>query len=73
MKTQNIFIAHPQTTEQINALKAFMKALNINFEISKEGTYDPDFVKKVLKSKSQVREGKVTKVRKENLKAFLGL
>lgn len=39
MATENIFIAHPKTIEQINALKSFMKALKIKFEISKEKTF----------------------------------
>lgn len=36
MKTQDIFIAHPQTSEQVSALKAFMQALKIKFEVAKE-------------------------------------
>lgn len=73
MKTQNIFIAYPQTTEEITALKAFMQALSIKFEISSEENYNPDFVQKVLESRQQARDGKVTRVKKENLKEFLGL
>ncbi|TZF85761.1 hypothetical protein FW774_01425 (plasmid) [Pedobacter sp. BS3] len=73
MKAQDIFIAHPQTVEQVNALKAFMQALKIKFEVSKEESYNPDFVQKVLESRQQAKEGKVTRVKKENLKEFLGL
>jgi hypothetical protein len=39
MKTKDIFIAHPKKTERVNALKAFMQALKIKFEISEEGPY----------------------------------
>lgn len=73
MKSKNIFIAHPKTTEQINALKAFMQALKIKFEVSKEESYNAEFVEKILESQKQVKEGKVTRVKKENLKEFLGL
>ena len=73
MKAQDIFIAHPQTVEQVNALKAFMQALKIKFEVSKEESYNPDFVQKVLESRQQAKEGKVTRIKKENLKEFLGL
>ena len=73
MKTQNIFIAHPQTSEQVSALKAFMQALKINFEISKTDEYNPEFVQKITESKEQVKNGRVTRVKKENLKEFLGL
>ena len=34
MQTQNIFIAHPANAEQVNALKAVLKALKIKFEIT---------------------------------------
>ncbi len=73
MKTQDIFIAHPQTSEQVSALKAFMQALKIKFEISKEETYSPDFVTKIEESRQQAKEGKVTRVKKEDLQNFLGV
>ena len=73
MKTQSIFIAHPKTMEQINALKAFMEALKIKFEISGEKSYNPEFVEKVLESQQQAKDGKVKRVKKENFKEFLGL
>ncbi len=73
MKSENTFIIHPETTEQENALKAFVKALKMKFEIAREKPYDPDFVAKINESRQQVKEGKTTRVRKEDLKAFLGL
>lgn len=71
MKTQDIFIAHPQTSEQVTALKAFMQALKIKFEVAKEDTYNPDFVEKILESKRQIAQGNFTEVKKENLKSFI--
>lgn len=73
MKTQDIFIVHPQTNEQVNALKAFMQALKIKFEITQDEAYHPDFVEKIKESREQVIKGKVTRVNKENLNEFLGL
>ena len=35
MQTESIFIAHPTTTEQLNALKAVVKALKVKFELKK--------------------------------------
>lgn len=72
MKTSDIFIAHPKTEEQVSALKAFMNALNIDFTISKN-VYDPDFVEKILESREQAKNGKVTRVKKEDLNEFLGV
>ena len=73
MKTNDVFIAHPQTSEQVSALKAFMEALKIRFEISKEEIYNSDFVAKIEESRAQAKNGQVTKVKKEDLKEFLGL
>jgi NH3-dependent NAD+ synthetase len=73
METQEIFIAHPKTSEQVDALKAFMQALKIKFEVSNTDSYNPDFVNKVLESRQQVKEGKVTRVKKENLREYIGL
>jgi hypothetical protein len=73
MKTENTFIIHPETTEQENALKAFIKALKLKFEVSRGKPYDPAFVAKIKESRKQVQEGKTIRVEKENLKGFLGL
>ena len=40
MQTENIFIAHPTTIDQLNALKAIVKALKVKFELKKENPYD---------------------------------
>lgn len=73
MKTKDILIAHPQTSEQVSALKAFMEALKIKYEISSQESYNQDFVAKILESQQQAREGKVTRLNKEDLKNFLTL
>ena len=73
MSTQSIFIAHPKTEGQINALQAFTQALKIEFEIPKTGNYNSEFLEKVLESRQQAKAGCVTRVEKENLKEFLGL
>jgi hypothetical protein len=73
MKTQGIFIARPGTLDQVNALQAFMQALKIKFEVSREENYNPEFVEKILKSQQEIENGEVIRVEKENLKEFLGL
>ncbi len=73
MKTKNIIIAHPQTDEQLTVIKAFMKALKIKFEISKENPYNADFVAKIKKSKKEFENGDFTRVEKNDLQDFLGL
>ncbi|HMY85387.1 MAG TPA: hypothetical protein PLC76_07750 [Saprospiraceae bacterium] len=59
MKTIDTFIVHPQTNEQVAALKAFMQALKIKFEVTKEEeAYNPEFVAKIEKAKQDYKEGK---------------
>jgi hypothetical protein len=64
--------AYPQDNLQIKALKAFMKALKIKFEVT-ESPYNPEFVEKIKKSQQEFEEGNFTRVKKEDLKQFLGL
>jgi hypothetical protein len=73
MKSQDIFIAHPKTYEQVHALKAFMQALKIKFETSKEESYSSDFIAKIQKSKQEYQRGEFISVEKKDLKNFLGL
>jgi len=58
MKTQEVFIAHPQTNEQAIALKAFMQALKIKFEVTEEDNYNPEFVAKIQKARQDYKDGK---------------
>jgi hypothetical protein len=64
MSTENIFIAHPSNNEQLNALKAILKALKIKFEVKKadESPYNTDFVEMVIDAENEIKEGKGTKV-----------
>lgn len=52
-------IMHPKNNEQLTALKAFAKALKVEFETTKS-PYHLDFVAKIKTSKKQVEEGKFT-------------
>jgi hypothetical protein len=60
MKTENIFIIHPDTPEQENALKAFAKALKIKFKVTKGEHYNPDFEAKIERGRQDYKEGKGT-------------
>jgi hypothetical protein len=55
--------AYPQDNLQIKALKAFMKALKIKFEVTEqESSYNPEFVEKIQESRQQAMEGKTVKI-----------
>lgn len=73
MKTQDIFIVQPTTKEQVSALKAFMQALKIKFEVSKEEDYNPEFVEKIMESKRQYENGDFISIEKKDIKNFLGI
>ena len=73
MQTDNIFIVHP-TSEQETALKAFIKALKIKFEVAtNDNLYNPDFVAKIKKSKKDFEQGNFVRVKQKDLQNFLGL
>lgn len=59
-------IVHPKTKEQLAALKAFIKALKIDFK-SEKSPYDPEFVEKILQGKKDIENGKGTKIAVEDL------
>ena len=70
MQTQNIFIAHPKTNEQIEVLKAIVKAFKIDFEITKEED-NALFIKELQGSLNQVKSIKTGKLPKQSIKDFL--
>jgi phosphoribosylamine-glycine ligase len=67
MKTDNLIIFHPSSREEIEALKAFAKALKIKFEITKEKGYNKEFIDKIKRSKKQHSEGKDVVIKTEDL------
>jgi cytochrome c len=71
MSTNNVVIAHPKDVSEINALKAFMEALHIKFEI--EEPYNKEFVEKIKKSKKQYEKGNFITIEKNKINEFLGL
>jgi hypothetical protein len=51
-----------------------MKALKIKFEMNNDDKpYNAEFVAKIDESRRQAKEGKVTRVKKEDLQNLLGL
>jgi hypothetical protein len=59
-------IVHPKTKEQLAALKAFIKALKIDFSTEK-GPYNPKFVEKILQGREDIKNGKGVKIAPEDL------
>ena len=59
-------IAHPKNKEQLTALKAFVKAMKIDFETAKS-PYNPEFVEKIKRSQEQMKAGKGVSIAVEDL------
>jgi len=57
MKTITIK-AYTRNNSQIDALEAFLKALNIKFELYKETSYNEDFVSMVKEAEQDIKDGK---------------
>lgn len=58
MKNQDVLIVHPQTSEQVTIVKAFLEALKIKFEFSTDDSYNPEFVAKIEKARQDYKDGK---------------
>jgi len=59
-------IVQPKTKEQLTALKAFIKAMKIEFKSAK-APYDPEFVEKILQGREDIKNGKGVKIAIEDL------
>ena len=71
MPSEDIFIVHPSTAEQANALKAFIKALKIKFELAKEKPYNLDYVTKIKRSDEDFKNGRLTTVEINDLNKYI--
>lgn len=72
---ENIVIM-PKNKKQFAAIKNFLEEMKIRFRTEKEDDTlmtEEEFYAKIDLSIKQAEEGKVTRVKKEDLKAFLGL
>ena len=55
---------NPKNKKESEKIKAILKAIEVDFV---EDTNDKDFVKKILESKQEIKEGKTVKVALEDL------
>jgi hypothetical protein len=61
-------LIHPNNKEQLAAVKAFAKALKMSFETKQvENPYNPEFVKKILQGREDVKNGKGVKIAVDDL------
>jgi hypothetical protein len=63
---ESIFI-ETENKEQIKAIKAFLKLINVSYKTKKDKKYDPEFVKKIIESSKEADDGKLTTLDVKNL------
>lgn len=76
-------IMRPENKEQLIALKAVAKALKVPFEKNEEANlterekgiklYGREMVEAVEQAEIDIRNGRTTRIKKQDLKDFLGL
>ncbi len=59
-------ILRPKTKEQAKAIKAVAKVLKVEVK-TEESPYDPEFVKKILEGREEVKNGGGIKIALEDL------
>ena len=59
-------IVQPKTKEQLTALKAFIKAMKINFRSEKD-SYEPAFTEKILQGRDAIKKGNGIKIAVQDL------
>ena len=62
--------AYPDDISQVEAIKAVMKALKIEFEITNDDGYNPEFVAKIERSRQDYKEGKGTAMTLDELNSL---
>lgn len=64
-------IVHPKNNEEQKVIKAFLEALKIKFEnlenTPKQGDYNPEFVASMERSIQDAKEGKVTRIKLDDI------
>ena len=72
MQTAN-FTIKTNDISQINALKTILKAMKIDFKVSRlkaEKAYNPEFVAKILQGNKDIKDGKGKKITIDDLNSL---
>jgi hypothetical protein len=57
----------PKNKKQLMAVTAILKALGVDFNKEKDSPYDPDFVAMIHQGTEDIKNGKGTKTKPEDL------
>ena len=59
-------IVHPNSNDKLAAIKAVLKALDVDFDEAST-PYNPDFVSKINEGEKDIKAGRTVKVSLDNL------
>jgi len=59
-------IVHPNSNDKLAAIKAVLKALDVDFDEAST-PYNPDFVSKINEGEEDIKAGRTVKVSLDNL------
>jgi hypothetical protein len=62
----NYLIVHPDSHDKLTAVKAVLKALNVDFNEAKT-PYNPEFVVKMTEGEEDIKAGRTVKVSLDDL------
>jgi hypothetical protein len=48
-----------------------MQAFKIKFKVSKEESYNDDFIEKIIESKKQIESGNYTEIKQKEINSFI--
>ena len=60
-------VVRPRDKKQLTAITAILKALEIDFDKEKNNPYDPEFVAMIHQGTEDIKNGKGTKIKPEDL------
>lgn len=60
-------IVRPKDKKQFMAITAILKALEVDFNEEKDSPYDPEFVAMIHQGSEDIKNGKGTKIKPEEL------
>jgi len=62
----NYLIVHPDSQDKLTAVKAVLKALNVDFNEA-DAPYNPEFVAKIAEGEEDIKAGRTVKVTLDDL------
>jgi hypothetical protein len=62
----NYLVVHPDSQDKLTAVKAVLKALNVDFDEA-ETKYNPEFVSKMAEGEADIKAGRTVKVTLDDL------